>query len=212
MKVIGLYKAQLKRIGPKSELTGIYKYPTNTATVDKLGIVGDIQVDKRYHGGPERALHQYSLSSYEKIIKAYPLLYRKAKIGSMGENISVGTMNESNVCIGDTYEIGKVVVQVSGPRMPCFKISEKFSTPGLDKFIAKHGIHGWYYRILTEGSFAIDDQVTLVSRPNPTLTIADFLKLARGKTAPKDALQNASKAEGLDPEWQETLQRKATNS
>ncbi|MEO9946613.1 MOSC domain-containing protein [Paraglaciecola sp.] len=208
MKVIGLYKAQLKRIGPRSELTGIYKYPTTSVIVNKLGIEGDIQVDKRFHGGPERALHQYALSSYEKIIKHYPLLYRKANVGSIGENISITTMNETNVCIGDTYQIGTVTIQVSGPRMPCFKISEKFSTPGLDKFVAKHGIHGWYYRVLNEGSFSIDDDVLLVSRENPSVSIATFLKVVQGKTTAEDIIKNAINAEGLDPEWKEKLEKK----
>jgi MOSC domain-containing protein YiiM len=65
----------------------------------------------------------------------------------MGENISIATMHEHNVCIGDIYQIGECQIQVSGPRMPCFKIAEKFNTPGLDNFVAKHAIHGWYYRV-----------------------------------------------------------------
>ena len=70
MKIMGLYQAKVKRIGAKNELTGIYKYPIDSAVIDDLGIQGDVQIDKRYHGGPERALHQYAFSAYEKIIKA----------------------------------------------------------------------------------------------------------------------------------------------
>lgn len=208
MKIIGLYQAQLKRIGPKSEFTGIYKYSVNSGKVNKLGIEGDIQVDKRFHGGPERALHQYALSSYEKIIKAYPLLHKKACPGSIGENLSIESMNEHNVCIGDVYQMGKVTAQVSGPRMPCFKIAEKFKAPGLDKFVAKHGIHGWYYRVLEEGTFSINDQVTLVTRANPKMSIAEFLKVVQGKTTAENIIKDAIDAQGLDPEWTEKLKNK----
>lgn len=205
MKIIGLYQAKVTRIGPKNELTGIYKYPINSAIVDELGIQGDTQVDKRYHGGPERALHQYALSSYEKIIKGYPLLHRKACPGSMGENISVTSMNEQNVCIGDIYQMGNIKIQVSGPRMPCYKIAAKFRTPNLDKFIAKHAIHGWYYRIVQKGALSLTDKVTLLERPNPNMTITRFLQIVRDKMSEQISISQAANAQDLDPEWRTKL-------
>ena len=207
MNIIGLYQAKIRRIGPKNEFTGIYKYPIASAKVDKLGIQGDIQVDKRYHGGPERALHQYALSSYEKISKGYPLLHKKMWPGAIGENISVPTMNENTVCIGDIYQMGEVTVQVSGPRMPCFKISERFSTPNLHKFVAKHGIHGWYYRVLKDGKLSVDAPVTLIERLNPEISVSTFLQVVSGKITQPATIIKAIKAKGLDPEWHDRLQR-----
>ncbi|MDU0353845.1 hypothetical protein RS130_07815 [Paraglaciecola aquimarina] len=84
MKIIGLYQAKVQRIGPKYERTGIYKHSVEHATINELGILGDVQVDKRYHGGLERALHQYAHKSYEQIIKAYPLLHQTARPGFYG--------------------------------------------------------------------------------------------------------------------------------
>ncbi|WP_158966655.1 MOSC domain-containing protein [Paraglaciecola sp. L3A3] len=207
MKITGLYQAKVQRIGPKNELTGIYKHSVNSAQIDNLGIQGDVQIDKRYHGGPERALHQYALKSYEVIIKAHPLLHKTAWPGSMGENISVPTMHEQNVCIGDIYQIEECLIQVSGPRMPCFKIAEKFKTPGLDKFVAKHAIHGWYYRVLKGGELTINDDITLIERPNPELSIAEFLAVVQGKVTAVDRLNHCVNARGLDPEWKEKLLR-----
>lgn len=205
MKINGLYQANVKRIGPKNERTGIYKFPKDSVFIDVLGIQGDIQVDKRYHGGPERALHQYSLKSYEKIIKAYPLLQQKAWPSSMGENLSVAGMHEKNVNIGDIYQIGECQVQVSGPRMPCFKISEKFNTPNLHKFVAKHGIHGWYYRVLIGGMLRVGDPIRLLERVNPKLSVSAFLAVVQKKSVTTEQLSLAKNAQGLDPEWQAKL-------
>jgi MOSC domain-containing protein YiiM len=208
MKISGLYQAEVKRIGPKNERTGIYKLPKEQVFINELGIQGDVQIDKRYHGGPERALHQYSLKSYEKIIKAYPLLQQKAWPGSMGENLSIANMHEQNVCIGDIYQIGVCQIQVSGPRMPCFKISAKFNTPNLDKFVAKHAIHGWYYRVLQGGSLLLADPIQLVERPNPSVSIAHFLEVVQNKVNTPDKITQTINAIDLDPEWKEKLIRK----
>ncbi|MCF2947667.1 MOSC domain-containing protein [Paraglaciecola aquimarina] len=205
MKVSGLFTAKVTRIGPKNERTGIYKYPCEQAVIDQLGMLGDVQIDKRYHGGPERALHQYSISSYEKIIKAYPLLHKKAWPGSMGENLSIAQMHENNVCIGDTYQIGECKIQVSGPRMPCFKIAEKFNTPNLNKFVAKQAIHGWYYRVLKGGKIALNDNVKLTDRPNPVVSIEKFLEVVQNKVSDTGRIKQTINAIDLDPEWREKL-------
>ncbi|MGJ8681271.1 MOSC domain-containing protein [Paraglaciecola sp.] len=207
MKLSGLYQAEVKRIGPKNERTGIYKYSINQGEINQFGLTQDVQIDKRFHGGPERALHQYALLSYEKIIKAYPLLHKKAQPGSMGENLSAAGMHENNVHIGDIYQIGACQIQVSGPRMPCFKISEKFSTPKLDKFVATHAIHGWYYRVLKGGTLFVNDSIKLIERVNPELSIAQFLQVVQKKVTDTDKVSLAMNANGLDPEWKDKLKR-----
>ena len=126
----------------------------------------------------------------------------------MGENLSIAQMDEKNVFIGDIYQMGQCKVQVSGPRMPCFKISEKFNWPKLDKFIAKHAIHGWYYRIVEGGALSVGDNVALLSRPSASLSIADFLHVVQGKTTDQALIDSAINASGLDPQWKDKLKRK----
>ena len=112
LKIIGLYTGKLSEIGENRSPTGIYKQSVDKVSVDELGVIGDVQADKRFHGGSEKALHQYALSSYEKIIKRYPLLYRKAKPGTIGENLTATDMNEHNVCIGDIYQVGSAICEI----------------------------------------------------------------------------------------------------
>jgi MOSC domain-containing protein YiiM len=205
MQITGLYSGRKTALGPKLSATGIFKYPVERVDVDTLGIVGDVQADKRVHGGPQKALHQFSLASYQKIIQQYPLLHLKAWPGSIGENISAAQMHEDSVCIGDLYAVGSCVLQVSAPRIPCWKIDAKLKQPGLSQFIAKHHLSGWYYRVIEEGVMQVGDSLKLIERFNSLLTIRQFLNLVH--TANLTAAQQLviKNAEGLDPAWRTKL-------
>ena len=207
MKIIGLYTGKLTKIGEKRSETGIYKQSVAHVSVNELGIIGDIQADKRFHGGPEKALHQYALSSYEKISKRYPLLHKKAKPGMIGENVSVTDMNEHNVCIGDIYKVGSSILQVSSPRIPCWKIDAKFNQPNLNQFISQNRLNGWYYRVLQPGNITLKDEFLLQQRLNTYVTVDTMLKVICGK-AKAAIVELVINAIGLDPEWQKRLQNK----
>jgi|TARA_B110000240_G_C13469289_1_gene440194 MOSC domain-containing protein YiiM len=207
MKIIGLYSGKLSNIGEKRSPTGIYKKSVEQVSVDLLGIEGDIQADKRFHGGPEKALHQYALSSYEKIIKRYPLLHKKAEPGMIGENLSAIDMNEHNVCIGDIYKVGSAILQVSSPRIPCWKIDAKFKQPNLHQFISQHRLNGWYYRVVQAGDITLNDKLILQQRPNTDFTVDTILKVINGE-AEAQVIRLAANAIGLDPEWQKRLNKK----
>jgi MOSC domain-containing protein YiiM len=175
MKLIGLYSGQKSTIGRNNSPTGIFKLRRESVVVNPLGIVGDLQADKRFHGGPERALHQFSLSGYEKIIKWHPLIHKNLISGSMGENVSTTVLDEKSVCIGDVYRFGEVMLQVSCPRMPCWKIDSKFNHALLSRFILKHKINGWYYRVLKTGKIRFQDSIELVDRANTQISIYQLL-------------------------------------
>ena len=135
--------AKPQRIGEDQAFTGIWKDCIQTAVLDEDGIKGDIQVDRRVHGGTEKALHQYAIPSYAQLHAAFPELAARMPIGSMGENLTVLGMHEGNVHIGDIYRLGSALVQVSQPRNPCWKINSKFDDERLAKFIATQHINGW---------------------------------------------------------------------
>ena len=197
MQIQGLYCGKSQLLQPSGEYTGIYKAPVNHVAVDELGIKGDVQVDKRYHGGPDKALHQYSLSGYQRIVEAYAELADIAVQGSIGENISIAEMSEANVCIGDIYRFGSVLVQVSEPRRPCWKINAKFKQSDLTEFIEKEGITGWYYRVLEAGEINLSDNAELLERPNPQVTIAYFNSVLNMSQPSRDALASLIECTGL---------------
>jgi MOSC domain-containing protein YiiM len=205
MKITGLYSGRTSFIGPKSSPTGIIKHARNTVDINSLGIVDDIQVDKRFHGGPERALHQFSLLSYQKIIQRFPLLHQQAWPGTIGENISAPLMHEDNVCIGDIYSVGSIIMQVSSPRIPCWKIDEKFKQANLHVYIRQHQLSGWYYRVLQDGRMGMGDKISLVERLQPQLTIRYFLTQIDRQPKDKTFLDLVRKAKELDPNWRDKL-------
>jgi MOSC domain-containing protein YiiM len=208
MKIIGLYSGTSKLIGPKRSASAIFKTPQDKVMVNELGIVGDVQANTKVHGGPEKALHQYALSSYEKLIKRYPLLHKTARPGSIGENLCATEMSDDSVCIGDIYQLGNISVQVTSPRIPCWKIDVRLNQPDLHKYVASSLSTGWYYRVLQVGELCVGAEVSLTERPNPQLSIAKFMQIVNGDIVDADYIAEAAEAQGLDPQWQGRLETK----
>ena len=208
MKIIGLYSGSSKLIGPKRSASAIFKTAQDKVRINELGIVGDVQANTKVHGGPEKALHQYALNAYEKLIKRYPLLHKTALPGCIGENLCATEMDDRSVCIGDIYQLGNVRVQVTSPRIPCWKIDVRLNQPDLHKYVASSLSTGWYYRVLQGGELALGDEISLEQRFNPNLSISQFMQIVNGDIADADYIAKAAEAKGLDPEWAARLETK----
>ena len=130
---------------------------------------GDRQADPRVHGGPEMAVLCYSADHYPRWREELGI----AEIGPGGfaENFTISGQDELTVCIGDVYAVGAAVVQVSQPRGPCYKISYRWKRPDLLGRCEKNGRHGWYLRVLREGSVEAGQPIHLLERPNPEWSI-----------------------------------------
>ncbi|WP_410210906.1 MOSC domain-containing protein [Aquirhabdus sp.] len=203
--VEALYVGKLQTLMPEGQQTGIFKDPTPSAEINELGIVGDIQADKRVHGGIDKALHQYALSSYKAITDHYPELSGIAVAGSIGENISSQSLEDTNVHIGDIYEIGSVIVQVSQPRSPCWKINHRFDTHLLSQFIAEHCITGWYYRVLRSGQIHVGDPIKALERFDQSLSITEFNRIVTSHRPLPEVLAQAAQCPGLALDWKNRL-------
>ena len=206
MKIEALYAGSVRTLEPSGDRTGIFKKPIEQASIGELGIAGDVQVDKRYHGGADKALHQFALSSYQKIIEQYPDLQGKAVPGSIGENLSIKDMDEHNVCIGDVYQLGKVIIQVSEPRQPCWKINAKYGVGELSEYIERQRIAGWYYRVLKGGDVSLGEQVSLLERLNGSITIDYFNRVKNQHRPSQSGLESLINAKGLATGLKEKLQ------
>ena len=209
MNIQGLYRAKAQILQPSGEYTGIYKQPVSRVEVGELGIQGDVQVDKRYHGGPDKALHQYSLPSYRRIIEAYAELDGVAVPGSIGENITIAQMSEATVCIGDKYRFGTVLVQVSEPRRPCWKINAIFKQSDLTAFIEREGITGWYYRVLEAGKMSLGGTAELVERPNAQVSVEHFNAILNCTQSSRAELATLIECTGLATYLRERLEKRS---
>ncbi|WP_067623011.1 MOSC domain-containing protein [Alicyclobacillus acidiphilus] len=150
--------------------TAFRKSPVDRAFVAELGLDGDAQADRKHHGGPDKAVLFYAKSHYSAWRERYPRL--AFEDGGFGENLTIEGLDETAVCLGDTYRIADIELQVSQPRIPCWKISERWREPTLTDEVRKTGWTGWYVRVKRGGALVVGDRVELVDRPLPEWPIS----------------------------------------
>lgn len=154
----------------QGEDSAIAKAPlTGRVLVTKLGVYGDEQADRVHHGGPDKALHHYPFDHYARWADANACALL-ADSGAFGENISTLGLTEDDVCIGDRFRIGSVLVEVSQARKPCWKQGHRLDWPALPKLMVKEGRSGWYYRVIEGGEIEAGDTLALLDRPHPEWT------------------------------------------
>lgn len=154
----------------REQTSAINKSRVDRVEVTTLGFVGDEQADQFFHGGQIQAVHQMPQQVYALIAQAFPEV--SLHEGMLGENLIVSDMGESNVCIGDVFEIGDVQLQVTRPRRPCWKIDAQLNRRGVAKFLQDQGCVGWYHQVLRTGSIREGDACVLLRRPYPFATLA----------------------------------------
>lgn len=137
-----------------------------------LGLEAD-EHDLTFHGGRDKAIHGYCSTHYSQWRREFPESEALFKPGGFGENFVTERMNERNVCIGDIYSVGDdgLLLQVSLPRQPCFKLNHRFQLKNFAPNTYKLSRTGWYYRVLREGAVQVGDEIRLVERRWPKWTI-----------------------------------------
>ena len=202
--VNALFAGKPQPLGPRGAPSSIVKAPVDALTVHRDRTDEDEQANKRLHGGPEKVLHQFNPTNYLTLRKHFP--EGEFSLGSIGENISVEGMDDATVYIGDIWKFGEVELQVSAPRAPCNKISQRFEVPNLDRFVGERGITGWYYRVIKTGTISVGDEVTLLHREDDTVNVHTLMQCAHTK-ADKALAQKLANLEALDDEWREKCQK-----
>ncbi len=113
----------------KEVLSGIYKTPVDKLLyLSKLNFEGDQQADLVHHGGVDKAICVYPFEHYSYWEKDLNLTLN---YGAFGENLTVKGMTEDRVHIGDIFQLGSAIVQVSQPRQPCFKLAKRYNIKDL---------------------------------------------------------------------------------
>lgn len=192
----------------KSWESAIEKLPVaGPIVVLSEGLAGDEQADRVHHGGPDKAILAYNSGYFSVWQEEFPEW--SVSGGTFGENLTVDGLNESEVCIGDVFQIGTVVVQVSQPRQPCWKLSRKWNIPKLAVLVQMTGRTGWYFRVLETGSVNSGDQLELFDRLHPEFTVqrAHEIMHAKPRSAEDDLL--LAQCPSLSASWREQLQRRA---
>jgi MOSC domain-containing protein YiiM len=190
--------------------SAIFKKPVvGPVWVGKTGVTGDGQADLEHHGGLEKAVFAYSLDNYTYWQKE--LGTNQIVSGGMGENFVMANVMEDMISIGDTFQIGEVVVQVSQPRQPCWKPARRYRIKKLGLLIQNTGRTGWYFRVLKEGFVEEGQLFTLVERPYPLWTIQRCNQIIHGKKQNLEAVRDLANCDLLAPKLKTTLAKRLTD-
>ncbi|WP_420601205.1 MOSC domain-containing protein [Flagellimonas sp.] len=192
MKVISTNIAQPTKIQWNGEeiTTGIFKQPINTPiTLEKEIVANDIIADRKVHGGIYKACYLFSSDNYPYWKEKYSHL--DWNWGMFGENLTVEGLDESKLCIGNTYRLGTALVQITQPREPCFKLGVKFGTQDILKQFLDHGFPGTYVSVLEEGEVTVGDVFELTQESENALTVQQFYRLLFSRKKDKDIVKLA---------------------
>ncbi|WP_298487254.1 MOSC domain-containing protein [uncultured Maribacter sp.] len=174
----------------KEEQTGIYKYPVNEPIfLGKSDVEKDTVIDRKHHGGVNKACYLFSADNYEYWKNLYPNL--DWNWGMFGENITVEGLNESTLRIGNIYKVGECKVQITQPREPCYKLGIRFGTQKVLKEFIEHQSPGTYIKVLKEGNVKTGDSFELVEESDNSLTIQQFYNLLYAKVKDKKIIKTA---------------------
>ena len=154
----------------KEELTGIFKKPVSEIFLGKEEVDDDAVVDRRYHGGVDKACYLFTADIYAEWKRMFP--DADWSLGMFGENLTVADLDEREIYIGDQYDIGEALVEVSEPREPCYKLGIRFGTQAVLKSFINQPHCGVYVRVLRPGKVETGDKLVLVKRVQEEFTMS----------------------------------------
>ncbi|MFA9391873.1 MAG: MOSC domain-containing protein [Prolixibacteraceae bacterium] len=170
--------------------TGIYKYTVNEPIfLGQTDVEKDHVMDRKYHGGIDKACYLYPSENYDYWQKQFPSL--KMEWGMFGENLTTEGFIERTIRIGTTYQIGEAIVQVSQPRQPCYKLGIRFNDPKMVKLFSNAPYPGIYVRVLNEGFVKAGDSMVQLNEPSESLVLTDVFALLMKRNNNKGLMMRA---------------------
>ena len=149
--------------------SGIDKKPVpGRVAVGELGLDGDVQVNRRYHGGEGQAVYAYAQEDAEHWIAE---LGRELPPGRFGENLRTTGLDLRNAVLGERWQVGTALLEVTAWRIPCANFARFWDVPDLVRRFAAHGATGAYLRVLETGDVGAGDTVEVVFRPDHGITV-----------------------------------------
>jgi MOSC domain-containing protein YiiM len=180
--------------------TGIFKEPVEgRVRLRTLNLDGDKQADLTVHGGPDKAVYAYPIEHYEYWRRLFTNI--EMSNGMFGENLTVDGLKESEVSIGDVFQIGSSKVIATQPRMPCYKLGVKFGRMDILKMFLASGRSGIYFKVLEEGEVGAGDTIEQIRKDPNGITISDVVRLYASDKENIKMMQLAVKVEPFPDGW-----------
>lgn len=184
--------------------TSIFKHPTSgLVQVHAEHLAGDGQADLRVHGGPNKAVYAYP-QEHNAYWQDY-LPAEKLGPGAFGENLTTVGLLETDVRIGDCFQMGTAILMAIQPRRPCFKLGIRLQDDSLVQRFEQARRSGIYFRVQQEGVVQAGDSISLVQPSSYHVTIQDIVDNLAAGAGPKDLskIQDILELPYLSPSWRE---------
>ena len=185
--------------------TGIWKNPVRgRCRVGRLNLDGDGQGDLAGHGGEQRAVFVYQIESYrywQDQLKRTDFVH-----GQFGENFTIEGLPDDAVCIGDRYQIGSALFEVTQPRVTCYRVGIRMNEPRMPALLTSSGRPGFYFRVLREGEVGAGDEIVKVGEAKERMTVAEINALLYSPNHARDRLERALRIEALSPGWRSSFE------
>ncbi len=187
--------------------TAIWKRPViGRVAVRGVNLAGDEQADRSVHGGVDKAVYAYAREDYEWWGRE--LGTQAAEAGTFGENLTVSGLDLNAAKVGERWRVGSVLLEVSEPRFPCFKLGIRMGDPRFLKRFAAARRPGTYLRIVEEGELGAGDAIDVVERPRHQVTIGLFAEAYLGD---RSRLVDLLAADALSPTWRAWILERTGN-
>lgn len=158
----------------RAATSAIWKSPVDGPVAARgVNLEGDDQADRSVHGGPDKAIYAYAVEDQA----AFVAEGFDVQPGTFGENLTIEGVDLSAALVGERWQIGSVELEVSEPRLPCFKLGVRMGDPGFVRTFAQARRPGTYLRIVTEGTLQRGDDVRVLARPDHDLTVGDIFEI-----------------------------------
>jgi MOSC domain-containing protein YiiM len=155
--------------------SAIWKSPVSGRVAARgVNLDGDQQADREAHGGFDKAVYAYAVEDqrwWEREI-GRPLSY-----GEFGENLNTERVEVNDALVGERWQIGSAVFEVSEPRIPCWRFGVRMNDETFPRRFSKAMRPGTYLRIVVEGEVGAGDEIRVVERPDHDLTIRDVFRI-----------------------------------
>ncbi|HEX9168671.1 MAG TPA: MOSC domain-containing protein, partial [Roseiarcus sp.] len=190
----------------KTVHTGVWKTPVQgRRMVRRLNIDGDGQGDLQGHGGEHRAVFVYQIDSYR---------YWQAQLGradfaygQFGENFTVQGLPDTEVCIGDRYQIGSAFFEVTQPRVTCYRVGIRMNNPQMPALLVAHHRPGFYFRVLEEGEVEAGDEILKILADPEGMSVAEIDALLYLPGGDKSVgLERALRIPALSAGWRSSFE------
>ncbi len=135
---------------------GMPKLPVLLARVTREGVDGDWQKNRKYHGGPDRAVCLYSEELYGWLREQGIDLPN----GAVGENFTTRGIDLNDLGVGDRLRVGECLIEITDVRTPCRNLNQW--SPKLIETM--RGRSGWVAKVIEEAVVKPGDAIEVLRR------------------------------------------------